>query len=287
MAQKEKPVLAIMYDFDKTLSTTDMQNYAFIPGIGLTPDEFWGLTGEFSHETGVERILSYMYVMIRESNKKGIKMTREFLNKCGEKIKFYPGVQSWFERINKYGEDKGVIVEHYLVSSGTKEIVEGCAINKYFTKVYGCEYLYNENGEAIWPKTAINYTQKTQFYFRIHKGTTDEWDDEGINKRQAKNRVPYQNIVYIGDGLTDVAAMTLVKQNGGTSIAVYSKDDGRTKAAEIYDEGRVQYTAIANYSQDRKLDKIIKLLIDRAAVNNELYEEEQKEEKLSTENKQY
>ena len=145
----KQPIIAIMYDFDKTLSTTDMQNYDFIPNLGMTPEEFWGGTGVFSEKYGVERILSYMYYMIAKSKEKGIKMTREYLRECGKNIKFYPGVTTWFKRINEYAESKGVIVEHYLVSSGTKEIVEGCSIYDFFTEAWGCEYYFNEEGEPV------------------------------------------------------------------------------------------------------------------------------------------
>ena len=216
-----KPIIAIMYDFDKTLSTTDMQNYSFIPNLGLSPEQFWGKTTEFSAKTGVERILSYMYMMIEEAKKCGIKITREYLKECGKNIRFYPGVTTWFKRINDYAESKGIVVEHYLVSSGTLEIVEGCSIYNCFTKAYGCEYYYNEDGEPIWPKLAINYTQKTQFFFRIAKGATDLKDDDSVNEKIKGLRIPQRNIIYVGDGMTDIACMTLVKKNGGRSIAVY------------------------------------------------------------------
>ena len=190
-----KPILAIMYDFDKTLSTTDMQNYGFIPALGLTPDEFWGATGEFSARTGCERILSYMFMMIKMAKERNIKLTREFLRECGKNIKYHPGVTTWFQRINQIGADRGVKVEHYLVSSGTKEIVEGCSIYNCFTKAYGCEFLY-ENDEPVWPKLAINYTQKTQFFFRIAKGVVDIKDDDNVNRKTGEQglRIPYENI---------------------------------------------------------------------------------------------
>ena len=178
-----KPIVAILYDFDKTLSTTDMQNYTFIPNLGMTPDEFWGETGKLSQKYEVERILSYMYCMIKFAKEKGIKMTKEYLQECGKAIKFYPGVTTWFKRINDYALDKGIIVEHYLVSSGTKEIVEGCSIVNEFKQIYGCEFLYDDNGEACWPKMAINFTQKTQFFFRIAKGAIKATDDAGVNEK--------------------------------------------------------------------------------------------------------
>lgn len=272
-----KPIVAIMYDFDKTLSTTDMQNYAFIPNLGMTPEEFWGTTTAFTQETGTERILSYMYMMIQKSKEKGIEISREYLNKCGKNIKFFPGVLTWFKRINEYAESKGVKLEHYLVSSGTIEIVEGCAIFNEFTKAYGCEYYYNEKGEPVWPKLAINYTQKTQFFFRIAKGVQEITDDNAVNKKSSGLRIPYRNIVYLGDGMTDIACMTLVKHNGGHSIAVYPNKESET-VRQIYKDGRCNFIARADYSAGSDLEKVIKLLIDSAATYDEI---EKKEKSLA------
>ena len=267
-----KTKLAIMYDFDKTLSTTDMQNYTFIPNLGMTPEEFWNKTGEFSAETGCERILSYMYVMLREAKKKGIKVTREYLHECGKNIKFYPGVQEYFKRINDYGKSKGVEVEHYLVSSGTKEIVEGCPIFKEFKQAWGCEF-YFENDEPVWPKLAINYTQKTQFFFRIAKGAFEITNDAAVNEKTAEDerRIPYRNIVYMGDGMTDIPCMTLVKKNDGKSIAVYQRGQ-KDKVKEIYDEHRCDFIAFADYSEGKAIDKILKMIIDRVALDRDMEE---------------
>ncbi|MCQ2802311.1 MAG: haloacid dehalogenase-like hydrolase [Bacilli bacterium] len=263
----KQQIVAIMYDFDKTLSTTDMQNYSFIPALGMTPEEFWGETGKFSEKTGVERILSYMYMMILKCREKNIKLTREFLRNCGKEILYHPGVETWFDRINKYGLEKNVIVEHYLVSSGTTEILEGCSIYKYFTKVYGCEFLY-ENDVPVWPKLAINYTQKTQFFFRIAKGVTEVSNDEGVNAKTDKQklRIPYQNIVYLGDGMTDVACMTLVNKNNGHSIGVYT-DKNEASVKQIKDDKRVTYIAKADYTEGSKMDRIMKYIIDEVSTN--------------------
>ncbi len=268
-----KPIIAIMYDFDKTLSTTDMQNYSFIPNLEMTPEEFWGKTGEFSNKEGVERILSYMYMMVKIAKDKGIKLTREYLNECGKNIKYFPGVTTWFKRINEYAESKGIIVEHYLVSSGTKEIVEGCSIFNEFKEAYACEYHY-EDGVPVWPKLAINYTQKTQFFFRIAKGVYDVRDDQGVNKKTTGHRIPYRNIIYLGDGMTDIACMTVVKQNGGRSIAVYpEKESHRVK--NIYTEGRCNYICRADYTSGSELEKLIELLIDVTAVSEQIYKKEE------------
>ncbi|MCD8204069.1 MAG: haloacid dehalogenase-like hydrolase [Coprobacillus sp.] len=268
-----KPIVALLYDFDKTLSTTDMQNYTFIPAIGMTPDEFWGLTTKFSKETGMEKILSYMYMMILCAKEKGIKMDRKFLNDCGKNIKYYPGVSTWFKRIDEYGEQHGVKVEHYLVSSGTKEIVEGCSIADEFTELYGCEYYFNEEGEAVWPKRAINYTQKTQFVYRIAKGVSDITDDDSVNKKTG-HRVPYSNIVYIGDGMTDIACMTLVRRNGGKSIAVYPKEESSETVKGMHQDGRVNFICHADYSAGSDIEKVIQLIIDSVALDNQMNKKE-------------
>ena len=269
----KQPIIGIMYDFDKTLSTTDMQNYDFIPKLGLTPDEFWGATGDFTAKTGVERILSYMYMMIAKAKEKGIKLTREYLRECGKNIKFYPGVTTWFKRINDYAESKGIKVEHYLVSSGTMEIVEGCPIFPCFTKAWGCEYYYNEDGEPVWPKLAINYTQKTQFYFRISKGAVDVKNDNAVNEKTPERRIPYKNIIYMGDGMTDVACMTLVKHNDGTSIAIYPEKDS-DKVRDLYTDGRCNFMCKADYSAGSDLEKVVKLTIDKIAMQNEIIKRE-------------
>lgn len=269
----KQPIIGIMYDFDKTLSTTDMQNYDFIPKLGLTPDEFWGATGEFTAKTGVERILSYMYMMIAKAKEKGIKLTREYLRECGKNIKFYPGVTTWFKRINDYAESKGIKVEHYLVSSGTMEIVEGCSIFPCFTKAWGCEYYYNEDGEPVWPKLAINYTQKTQFYFRISKGAVDVKNDSAVNEKTPERRIPYKNIIYMGDGMTDVACMTLVKHNDGTSIAIYPEKDS-DKVRDLYTDGRCNFMCKADYSAGSDLEKVVKLTIDKIAMQYEIIKRE-------------
>ena len=266
----KKPICAILYDFDSTLAPTDMQAYSFIPQMGMTPEEFWGITGEFSKKTGCEKILSYLYTMIDVAKSKGIPMTRKFLNDCGKPIQYFPGVTTWFSRINAFGEAHGVKVEHYLVSSGNKEIVEGCSIAKEFKQLFGCEYIFDEvTGEAIWPKLAINYTQKTQYFFRISKGATDLDDDNRVNEKQTERRIPYGNIVYIGDGMTDIPSMIIVKNNGGRSIAVYPKGK-EDKVASLKDDGRINFAAVADYSAGRKLEKILQLIIQSIAIRESL-----------------
>ncbi len=280
----KKPIVAIMYDFDKTLSTTDMQNYMFIPALGMKPDEFWGATGEFSKKTEVERILSYMYMMVKLSQEKGIKLTKKFLNDCGKKIDYYPGVENWFKRINKYGQALDVKIEHYLLSAGTKEIGEGAKIAKYFKEIYGCEFYFDpETQVPVWPKQAVNYTQKTQYLFRISKGATDLRDDKKINEKEKDHRIPYTNMIYLGDGMTDVPCMQVLKNNGGKSIAIYNPKD-KANIQKLVREKRVNFAFTANYTEGSNLDKTVKSIIKQIAVDNELKrKEEETFKKLSGE----
>ncbi|MCQ3035122.1 MAG: haloacid dehalogenase-like hydrolase [Bacilli bacterium] len=263
-----KPIMAIMYDFDKTLATTDMQNFGFIPALGLTPEEFWGKTQDFSKATGMERILSYMYMMVKLGKEKGLPMTRKWFKELGANIEYFPGVETWFKRINEYGDKCGVKVEHYLVSSGTKEIVEGSKIAKEFKEIYGCEFYFTpgENGTPIWPKLAINYTQKTQYFFRISKGVSGTAADNKVNASKPHKRIPTENIVYLGDGMTDVPCMILVKQNGGKSIAIFNKNLEQVTMSSL--KTRVNFACKADYTENSELEKTVKLIIDRIAVND-------------------
>ncbi len=267
---RKKPIVAILYDFDSTLSRTDMQNFGFIPSLGMTPAEFWGATGKFSEETGCERTLAYLYMMQKLAAEKGIKMTKEWLKEQGKGIEFYNGVETWFDRINAYGKEHGVNVEHYLISSGNKEIVEGCKIAKQFKVIYGCEYIFDPaTGVPVWPKLAINYTQKTQYFFRISKGAVDVTDDKGVNEKAKEKRIPYSNIIYIGDGMTDIPSMIIVKDNGGKSIAVYPKGK-EDRVKDLYDDGRVNYVCPANYKEGSEIEKVMKLIIQGVAINESL-----------------
>lgn len=262
-----KPIAAIMYDFDKTLSTKDMQEYAFIPGIGMTAEEFWGECNRLTKGNSMDQILSYMYVMLREARGKKLLNRAEF-NKLGESVELFPGVADWFERINAYGESIGVTVEHYIISSGIKEIIEGTPIAKYFKEIYAAEFLYDEDNVPVWPAMAVNYTSKTQFLFRINKGVLDVTEHRELNTYTAEEerRVPFSNMIYIGDGFTDVPCMKLVKVNGGHSVAVYSSDDDT--AHEIMQQGRVDYMAKTDYRAGEKLENTVFAILDLIKANN-------------------
>lgn len=271
-----KSTVAILYDFDKTLCTTDMQEYDFIKNLGLTPAEFWGSTGEISNKYEMDKILAYMYMMIQQCKEKNIPLTKEYLNKCGENVILYRGVQTWFDRINEYGEQLGVNVEHYIISSGITEIIEGTPIAKYFKRIYGCSFLYDENGEACWPANAINFTLKTQYVFRISKGVLDVTDDDNLNKHTQNRKIAYRNMIYIGDGLTDIPCMKLLREKGGKAIALYPSGK-RDKVMQLIKDNRINYACVADYSQNSTLEKIVKLMIESRATLDELDAKEERQ----------
>lgn len=278
MADK-MPVVAMMYDFDKTLSTKDIQEYSFIPKLGLTAQEFWAQSNALAKEQKMDRILSYMYMMVRMSKDKHQPIRREDFVALGKKIQLYPGVEDWFARINAFGLEQGVRVEHYLISSGLKEIVDGCSIFDQFKEVYASEFLYDENGVAVWPKLAVNYTAKTQFLFRINKGVLDISNDLDLNRSipDELRPVPFRNMIYIGDGLTDVPCMKLVKLNRGQSLAVYKKE--KATGYSLLTDKRVDLIAPADYREGKKLDTLVKMILQKMALMSRLAAEHQKQKK--------
>lgn len=263
------PTIALMYDFDKTLCDQDMQNYSFIPNLNMTSDEFWNETENFSKKNYMEGILAYMYYMMYKCKEKGVPFTKEYLHSVGKNVNFYKGVQNWFQRINAYAESLGVKIEHYIISSGIKEIIEGSEIKEEFKKIFACQYYFDEEGNAVWPKIAINYTQKTQYIFRISKAAYDETDNKKVNDKMSDRVIPYQNMIYIGDGLTDVPCMTFVKKQGGISIAIYPKGK-KDKVVNLLLDDRVNYICNADYQEGSELDSIVKLILQDMNISYKL-----------------
>ena len=266
-----KPTIGILYDFDKTLCTTDMQEYAFIKNLDMNSEDFWGEAAGVTAAHEVEKVLAYMFVMIKKCKEKGIPITQEYLKQCGENVVLFKGVETWFDRINAFGESMGVNIEHYIISSGTYEIIQGTPIAKYFKRIYACKYMYDENGEALWPALAINYTLKTQYIYRISKGILDVTDDYNLNRLQDESlrRIAYRNMIYIGDGMTDIPCMKMVKEKGGKSIALYPR--GKSEAVKpLVDDERINYVCVADYSENSALENIVKLMIENMAILEKL-----------------
>ena len=272
--EKQLPIVAFLYDFDKTLCTTDMQDYAFIPSLGMTPSEFWALANGFGRQHRIDGILAYMYTMIREAERKNLPFTRQDLVEKGRSIVLFPGVQDWFRRINEFGRSQGVQVEHYIISSGLREIIEGSSISGEFKEIYASEFYYDETGRPVWPKLAVNFTAKTQFVYRINKGVLDVSDDKTLNDSMPDDskRVPFTNMVYMGDGLSDVPCMKMMRAYGGQAIAVY-QETNRLGVEDLLAKGRVDFIFPADYSEGTALDLTAKNIIRKMAIVDLLGEE--------------
>ncbi len=275
---KKRPIIAFLYDFDKTLCTTDMQDYAFIPSLGYTPGEFWGIANSFGRKNRMDGLLAYMYTMIDECRKKNIRLDRDYLVSCGRSIELFPGVKDWFARINAFGAQQGVQVEHYVLSSGLKEIIEGSGISHEFKEIYACEFLYNEDGLAYWPKLDVNFTNKTQFVYRINKGVLDIANDKDLNASMPDDskRIPFTNMIYVGDGLSDVPCMKMMRAYGGQAVAVY-QDGNRPGVEDLLAKGRVDFIFPADYSEGTMLDTTMKNIIRKMAITDLLAEENQEQ----------
>ena len=271
--ETQAPIIAFLYDFDKTLCTTDMEDYAFIPSLGYTPAEFWGRANAFGWENRMDGLLAYMYTMIQECAAQNIKLDRAFLNHCGESIQLFPGVREWFARINAFGESLSVQVEHYVISSGLREIIEGSGIAQEFREIYACEFYYNENGDACWPKLDVNFTNKTQFVYRINKGILDVSRDKELNDSMPDDskRVPFTNMIYMGDGLSDVPCMKMMRAYGGQAIAVYQASN-RQGVEKLLADGRVDFIFPADYREGMELDRTVRDILRKMTITDRLLE---------------
>lgn len=265
--------VALIYDFDGTLSAGNMQEYDFIPTVGKANKEFWAESNEIALEQDADQILAYMYKMIHEAKNKGLSLKKEAFRNSGAKISLYDGVSEWFSRINKYAAKRGIVVEHYINSSGIKEMIEGTPIAHEFKKIYACSFLYDVDGVAYWPAVAVNYTNKTQFIFKINKGVESVYDSVEVNRfiEESDRPIPFRNMIYFGDGTTDIPCMKLVKQQGGHSIAIYDPVNGnRTTMGELIRDNRVSYVCAADYSPGKEIDTVVKAVLDKIETDHKL-----------------
>lgn len=267
--RNRKPKIAICYDFDKTLSPDDMQAFTLIPSFGIDKETFWKESNKLAKDNLMDNNLAWMHRLISYSNLKRLPIKRDYFQQIGAEVQLYEGVNTWFDRINQYAMMSGAEIEHYIISSGLKEIIEGSKIATYFRRIYASSYLYSASGVAEWPAQAVNYTNKTQFIFRIAKGCLEEYD-ESVNKSMpdSKLRIPYSNIIYIGDSATDIPCMRLVKSKGGYSIGVFDpKNNNRKKVFELFNDERLDLFAPADYSENSLIEKYIKQIIDEIMAN--------------------
>ena len=277
MADTTRPLLktAIIYDFDGTLARGNMQEVSFIPSIGMTPAQFWNETVRpRTIASDGDGILMYMQMMLQTAREQGAPVTRQALQDHGRDVALFEGLRdrSWFDRMNEFGAQYGLEIEHYIISAGLEEMIQGCPIAEAFTHVFASKYAYDDNEVAVWPAVGVNYTTKTQYLFRINKGVNNHWENERVNHfiPDDQRRIPFERMIFLGDGDTDVPTMKMMHTKGGFSIAVYDPRNSKCDQDKIYgliSEDRVNFVAAADYREGSPLDLIVKGLIGRIAIN--------------------
>ena len=247
-----------------------MQEHTLLPALGYhDPSQFWNEVKEHNKKVDGDEILTYMH---RLQALEGDHMSKESLADHGARLPYFQGVETWFDRINTYGSERGLSIEHYIISSGLEEIIAGASIRSYFKHVYASKYAYRD-GRPLWPAAAINYTGKTQYLFRINKGVMDQWDDKAVNRWVPMNerQVPFERMIFIGDGDTDIPAMKMLRHQGGVPIAVFDpdkfKDDHQLKVYHLIAEDRADHVCPADYQERSQLDITVKGVLGRIARN--------------------
>ena len=277
----KKIKIALVYDFDGTLSTTNMQDYGLIQLFKMRPKTFWRKANKWWKDNYADQITSSMYYFVKMSREKHVPLTKQVFYDSAKDIKYYAGVEEWFDRINHYGEMLGLDIEHYIISSGYEEILDGSSIRKYFKEVFGCAYAYDENGNPIWPARVVNYSTKTQYLSKINKGL-GKLEDREVNEfmPDAERPIPFGHMIYLGDGDTDIPSMRLVKKSGGYSIAVYRpKSNHKKKAIKLLSDGRVDFALPADYSENGQIDTVVKTILVKLATQRDLKVLQEKEDK--------
>lgn len=273
---KKLPIVALIYDFDGTLSPGNMQEFGFIQALGKSPSDFWEESDNIALGQDASNILSYLKLMFDEARKAGIKLRKEDFRRFGQAVEYFDGVKEWFSLVNEYGKKHNIIVEHYINSSGLAEMIEGTSIADEFKRIFACSYIYNKDGEAEWPGVAVDYTAKTQFLFKINKGILSIRDNKLVNESQLdeNKRIPFPRMIYFGDGETDVPCMKIVKMFGGYSIGVFNPElKGKKKTAQkLLKEGRVNFITPANYTKESRTYKIVCSIIDKIRAECDLRE---------------
>lgn len=274
-------IIALVYDFDGTLSPEAMQHYGVLPSLGIEPSEFWASVKEKRREAKSEELLVYMKEMMRLATFKNVKLDREQFRKHGEEVKFFQGVETWFDRIDEFvasiSADEPIIVEHYIISAGLREMIEGCSISNKFREIYACEFSYDEYGHPDWPSRIVSDTSKTQYLFRINKGVLDV--NESINSHMPleQRRIPFSNMIYFGDGDTDVPSMAVVMANGGHAVAVHHPDEeDHKKCLDLKVAKRIDYFCPADYRNGSELDDLVKktlsVIVARVGLRRKIFE---------------
>ena len=274
MADKKPLKTAIIYDFDGTLARGNMQEVSFIPSVGMDIGAFWAEAETLTKSADADGILMYMQLMLKHARDKGIAINKSMLSDHGKDVALFEGLRdlSWFDRINEFGARYNLEIEHYIISAGLEEMIDGTPIRSALKHVFASHYVYDEKGEAAWPAVGVNYTTKTQYLFRINKGVNNHWEHERVNHfiPDESRPIPFERMIFLGDGDTDVPTMKMMHTKGGFSIAVYdprSNEKDQKKVYSLISEDRVNFVAAADYTEGSALDLIVKGLVGRIAIN--------------------
>ncbi len=283
MAKAKKPIVALVYDFDGTLAPGNMQEFGFIQAVKKNKEEFWKKSNSIAKEKDANPILCYMASMIRDASYYDVETTKKSFTKFGKDVKLFNGVSEWFNIINEYGKNIGVDIRHYINSSGLKEMIEGTSIAKEFENIYASSFLYDKNGVAYWPAVAVDYTAKTQFLFKINKGIKEVSDNKKINEyvKEEDRPIPFERMIYFGDGETDIPCMKMVKEHGGHSIAVYDKK--KSTAMKLIRENRANFVCKADYSKDKDIYIVVTKILDKIKANYDFHKLLDKHQKQANE----
>ncbi len=272
----DKKTIALVYDFDGTLSPKPMQEYAFLPQIGVDPADFWAESNARAKKDNADPLITYMRLLYEKAKAKKVGIDRGALVAQGKRVEFYPGVEAWFDAIAAYvkahAQSHGVHLRHYLISSGLSEIVEGTSIYRRFHNVFASEYWF-EAYELPYPKRVITDTGKTQYLFRINKGVEDLGESINQHMPEGERPIPFANMIYFGDGDTDVPSMAVMRKNGGYAVAVHAPGKGKAKCVDLFKAGRCDFFAPADYREGSDLFKRTCLLLDRILADIRVQEE--------------
>lgn len=271
---KKNPIVALIYDFDGTLAPGNMQEFGFIQAIGDDIHEFWEKCNNLAKENDASQILTYMFTMLEEARADRISLKRESFMKFGAMVKLFPGVKEWFRLINRVGAELNLDIKHYINSSGLKEMIEGTEIAGEFDHIYSSSYLYDVDGVAYWPAVAVDFTEKTQFLSRINKGIREVYETKRINDYMPEEDrpVPYSRMIYFGDGMTDIPSMSIVKRNGGHSVAIYDGEESKPKALKLIQQGRVDFVCKGDYREGKTAFQVVKAIFHKIKADADLKE---------------
>ena len=257
--------IALCYDFDGTLCTGYMQNQKLIPDCKIDIGKFWSEVIDYSNKNKVDPTLSYMLILENKMHEANLEISRENFIKYGKELELFPGVNDWFKRIKNFGKEKNVDVEHYIISSGLTNMIEGCSFVNELNRVYACEYIF-KNGRGLWPKLSVNYSNKVQFLYRIHKGAFEVNDQEGVNEKKYFGdhiHVPFENMIFFGDGETDVPTFNVLNKNNGKSICIYEDKNQKSIdiAKKLFSDGRIHHLVKNDYQENSEVDVLVKEII--------------------------